>query len=436
MEQTPRVRVVVVSYDAADLTVDCLEHLLETDWPTDALDVVLVDNGSSDGVVERVRRDLPAVRVIESPTNEGFAGGCNLALRDLVGVDHVALVNNDVTVPPDWLSPLVAVLERDPAVGAACPKILLRSRFRSVRLTIAPSRRRRGDRRELGVRISGVRVEGRDVWRDARFPAGTWGPESTRAGSEHRWTAGTAEILVPVPDAGPSPSRCELRLEGLGPTTVSTHSDGATAELQVGHEPTWSEVPLGGDAFDVVNNTGTVLAADGYGADRGYLERDVGQYDREEDVFAWCGGAVLLRVDYLREAGLFDERLFLYYEDLELAWRGLERGWRHRYVPSSVVRHVHAATASNSRARTTYYNERNHLLVLAGHAQGSELLRALVHYIRATASYAVRDLLGPLARGEVPSLAASAPRVRALAGFLLSAPAVLLERRARSRRSR
>ncbi len=105
------------------------------------------------------------------------------------------------------------------------------------------------------------------------------------------------------------------------------------------------EVALGGAGFDLVNNVGSVLLPNHYAADRGWLEPDDGQYDRPDDIFAWSGGAVLLRKDYLRDGGVFDERLFLYYEDLELSWRGRERGWRYRYVPESTVRHVHAATA-------------------------------------------------------------------------------------------
>ena len=48
------------------------------------------------------------------------------------------------------------------------------------------------------------------------------------------------------------------------------------------------------------------------------------------DVQAWCGGAVLLRASYLADVGGFDERLFLYYEDVDLSMRGTERGWRYR----------------------------------------------------------------------------------------------------------
>jgi GT2 family glycosyltransferase len=87
---------------------------------------------------------------------------------------------------------------------------------------------------------------------------------------------------------------------------------------------------LRGRPFDVINNVGIVLTSEGYGADRGYLERDHGQFENPEYVFAWSGGAVLFASSYLRDAGLFDEELFLYYEDVDLAWRGRERGWQYR----------------------------------------------------------------------------------------------------------
>jgi len=57
-------------------------------------------------------------------------------------------------------------------------------------------------------------------------------------------------------------------------------------------------------------------------------------------------------------APLFDERLFLYYEDLELAWRGRRRGWRYHYVPESTVRHLHAATSDQRSPLKHYYDER------------------------------------------------------------------------------
>src|SRR6266508_3622806 len=90
-----------------------------------------------------------------SETNRGFAGGCNLGLRDLAGIDYVALVNNDATVDPGWLAPLVDTLAADVKLGAACPKILFAGRFVEVEVSAQSHLSGGGDRRELGVRLSG-----------------------------------------------------------------------------------------------------------------------------------------------------------------------------------------------------------------------------------------------------------------------------------------
>ena len=79
-------------------------------------------------------------------------------------------------------------------------------------------------------------------------------------------------------------------------------------------------------------------------------------------MFAWSGGAVLLTTRYLADVGLFDEQLFLYYEDVDLSWRERERGWRTGTCPESVVRHVHSASTVEGSPRFDYYNERNRLL--------------------------------------------------------------------------
>ena len=73
-------------------------------------------------------------------------------------------------------------------------------------------------------------------------------------------------------------------------------------------------------------------------------------------MWGWCGAAVLLRRRYLEEVGRFDERLFMYAEDADLSWRGARRGWRYRYVPTSVVRHEHRASSggrAHARCSTT-----------------------------------------------------------------------------------
>jgi GT2 family glycosyltransferase len=412
-----RVRAVVLNYNGGDLTLECLRRLRATEWPAGRFQVVLVDNASSDGVVDRTRNQWPDVRIITSDRNRGFAGGCNLALHDLDDIDAVALVNSDVLVEPRWLAPLARALGHNPKVGAASPKILFESRFREVELRSGTRRRGRGDRRRLGVRVSGARAGGSDVWRDTQLVEGFWGPEhGPEPESGFQWTSGRAVLRIPVAEAAPAET-CELRLAADGVTRLTARSGRSEVELEVGREPEWHTVPLEGRPFDVINNVGIVLAGDGYGADRGYLERDHGQYDTPESVFAWSGGAVLLTASYLADVGLFDEQLFLYYEDVDLSWRGRERGWRYRYVPESVVRHVHAASTVEGSLQFDYYNERNRLLTLTRHSDRRTVAKALARYLLITGSYARRDVVSPVLRGRAPRPEAPLRRLRALGGY-------------------
>ena len=168
----------------------------------------------------------------------------------------------------------------------------------------------------------------------------------------------------------------------------------------------------------VINNVGTILRPDWYGIDRGFDEPDDGRFDHEEDVEAWCGGAVLLRAEYLRECGLFDERLFLYYEDLELSLRGQDAGWRFRYIPSSVVEHEHSATAVSGSDFAEYYKERNRLLVVARHAPWHLVVWFPIRHLFATGSYALHGQRSVARR-----------RLRSWRGFLRLLPVMLRDRR-------
>jgi GT2 family glycosyltransferase len=415
--ETGAVRAVVLNYNGGDLTLDCLHRLCATEWPAGRFEVVLVDNASSDDVVTRTRDELPEVRIITNDRNLGFAGGCNRALRDLDGVDYVALVNSDLLVEPSWLAPLARALRRNATVGAACPKIVFASHFREVELRCATHRRGRLDSRRLGVRLSGTRVNGSDVSRDTQLSDGFWGAEhGPQPEPSFQWTSGRAVLRVPVAEQNPA-DECQLRLAADEVTAVKVLSGGREVDLKVGTDPDWHTVPLHGRPFDVVNNVGTVLTEDGYGADRGYLERDHGQFENPEYVFAWCGGAVLLATRYLQDVGLFDEQLFLYYEDLELAWRGRERGWQYRYVPDSVVRHVHSASTVVGSPLFDYYNERNRLLVLTRHADPRTTAKALARYLLITASYTRRDIVSPILRGQPPRPGIPLRRLRAAGGY-------------------
>lgn len=425
----PRVRVVVVNYNGGGTTMACLHSLLATRWPAGDLEVVMVDNDSTDGVVQSVKAQLPEVVVVEAGSNRGFAGGCNLAMHDLSEVDYVALVNNDATVEPGWLEPLVGALEADPGLGAACPKILFATEFVDVTLQSSTGVRGMGDRRPLGVQLSGARLDGQPGFGRLQLVDGFWGIEHHNDGeASFQWSRGDARIRVPV-RADRSLPRAELRLSADATRVVAVESGAERAELRVTRQPGWFEVPVGGEPFSVVNNAGSVLLAGGYGADRGYQEADYGQFDQPQEVFAWCGAAVLLARRYLESVGLFDDRYFLYYEDFDLSWRGRARGWRYLYIPTSVVHHLHSATSIEGSRLFAHYVERNRLLTLTRNAPLPMVGEEVVRHLLITASYARRDLLSPLVRARPPTLETVRRRLSSLAAYGRRLPATLVDRR-------
>ncbi len=86
-------------------------------------EVIVADNGSTDGSVELLRSDFQSVRVIRLDRNYGFAEGYNRALA-AVDADYCVLLNSDVETPEGWLEPLVARLDADLSVAAVAPKLL------------------------------------------------------------------------------------------------------------------------------------------------------------------------------------------------------------------------------------------------------------------------------------------------------------------------
>ena len=115
--QVPLVAVVLLNWNRPADTIDCLSSLDELDYPR--VHAIVVDNGSTDGSVDRIRAARPDVEIIEAGRNGGFSGGNNLGVRRAleVGARYVWLLNNDTIVTPGSLSALVARAEADPRVG-------------------------------------------------------------------------------------------------------------------------------------------------------------------------------------------------------------------------------------------------------------------------------------------------------------------------------
>jgi GT2 family glycosyltransferase len=117
-DSRPRVACVVLNWNGWQDTVECLDALKACSYPN--LTVVVVDNGSTNDSVNRIRAAHPGVLVLESKNNLGFAGGNNIGIRYALahGADYVWLLNNDTEPAPDALSALVTKAASDKRIGA------------------------------------------------------------------------------------------------------------------------------------------------------------------------------------------------------------------------------------------------------------------------------------------------------------------------------
>jgi GT2 family glycosyltransferase/glycosyltransferase involved in cell wall biosynthesis len=250
------VSVVVVNYRRHDDTVECVRAFEAVDWPASRLELIVVDNGSEGGSADRLEAALPGVRVVESPVNVGFAGGCNLGARSATG-EYLALINNDARPGADWVAPAVAAFEERQATAAVASKVL-------------------------------------------------------------DWEGRTVDYV-----------------------------DGGL---------TWF----------------------GMGYKREVGQPDTGHFDEPRDVLFATGSAMFVRTDVWQLVGGFDERYFMFYEDVDLGWRLNLLGHRVRYVPGSVAYHRHhASMRSYGSWHEHFLLERNALFTLYKNYEEESLRRAL-----------------------------------------------------------
>lgn len=247
-----RLAVVIVTYNSMRDLDGCLGSLTRHP-PAVPHEIVVVDNASSDGTPDAVRRRWPAVRLIDAGGNVGFARANNAAVRATAG-DLVLFLNPDTVVPAGAVDTLIAELDAHPDAGVAGPRIV-----------------------------------------DASGHA------------ELSWGA----MLSPW---------AECRQKWLGRATARGWPYAASWVDRRSRQPQWPD---------------------------------------------WVTGACLLirRAD-LEAAGLFDERYFLYNEDVDLCAAVRARGRRILFTPAAEITHLRGQSAT---ATTSAAYQRSHLLFYRKH---------------------------------------------------------------------
>lgn len=362
-----RLRVVLVNYNGGELLERAVRSALSAQWPGE-IDVVVVDNASTDGSVELVET-LSGVSVIRRPTNEGF-GANNHGLADLVGdelaVDLpepgvVALLNPDAMVRPDTFRLLAAALDDSKKVGAASPLIIFDRSF--VELSVS------GETLVIDSVSSG----------SAELAAqchGIDGAERLPGESQPVWLCPPGSTLrVPIASLGDGivigVRSGAGRIDGMhvaGPTEVAFDT---TAQR----------------TFRIVQNAGVSVGDRGVGVNRGFARR----VDDELGPAAplWCGAAVVFHPEYLRAIGGFDPDYFLYYEDVDLGLRGQAQGWSTVHVPGAIVEHRHSDRTTQGTELVEVLQHRNRLLTLVRHGSSVDVAAGYARAIATPISLAV-----------------------------------------------
>lgn len=116
--------------------------------------------------------------------------------------------------------------------------------------------------------------------------------------------------------------------------------------------------------------------------ERGINEKDHGQYNKKELVDGFSGVSVLLHKKMLDEVGLFDEKFFMYFEDVDLSWRAKKKGWKFMYAPSAIVYHHHSATTKKIPNLFNYYVSRNRLFVVTKNGSIFLLILTFIDFIK------------------------------------------------------
>lgn len=124
MGVSPLVYVVLLAWNHLNDTIESLESLLQTEY--DNARFLVVDNGSTDGTSDHIRKHYPEVELIASADNVGIARGYNLGMEHALnkGAKYVLVLNNDIAVGADFIGKLVEAGENNPRAGILMPKIV------------------------------------------------------------------------------------------------------------------------------------------------------------------------------------------------------------------------------------------------------------------------------------------------------------------------
>ncbi|MBN2073000.1 MAG: glycosyltransferase [Actinobacteria bacterium] len=385
-DDDPLISIVTVNYNGKIYLEKLFDSILSLDYPQEKLQIIMVDNNSTDDSIKFVRNRYPAVEIVALKENRGYAGGNNEGLKIARG-DYIALVNNDCTVNPDWIRqmlPLFRQSSEGSRIGAVGPKVVFYWPYIPLQM-IARSADFKEDAkvlknsRRLGVMVSGAGIRTRKTGKnldrgqadgaEIRYLEGFYPAETDAKGRVFRWTNESAVMALPIVDSDED-LVLKLKLSSyLTPNKLKlVIGEEILSEIRLTRRPVNIVLKIPRNFFkykkDIINSCGVKINRSLYSRDRGFCSFDDGQYSGIEEIFALSGSSFMADRRMFEDCGFFDEDFFTYYEDIDLFWRARLKGWKHFFTPNTTVRHHHCGTGKEWSPEFTYYVLRNRLLMI------------------------------------------------------------------------
>lgn len=255
-----KIAVVILNWNGKKLLEKFLPSIIRH---SDEASIYVADNASTDHSIQFIKSNFPTISIIQNKENFGFAKGYNQALQQ-IEEEIYCLLNSDVEVTQNWLTPILSIFENEPSIGIIQPKIL-------------------------------------DYKNKVMF--------------EYAGAAGGFIDKYGYPF-------CRGRI------------------------------------FDSI-------------------EKDLGQYDDEKEIFWASGACFFIRKDVYRRLNGFDNDFFAHQEEIDLCWRAFNLGYKAKYTPKSVIYHVGGATLEEGNPKKTFLNFRNSLFMLTKNLPENKLISVI-----------------------------------------------------------
>ncbi len=118
----PLVAIIILNHNGKELTRTLIESIQKIDFPKEKIETILVDNASTDGSREFIKRNYPEIKLMQNKENLGFDEGNNVGVRAAKG-KYIAMLSNDILVDKNWLKELITIIESDEKIGIVEPII-------------------------------------------------------------------------------------------------------------------------------------------------------------------------------------------------------------------------------------------------------------------------------------------------------------------------